>query len=47
MAVGVLKVLWSVVWCVYEVTTFWQRVRLSIPLSTFTIHTIGSVHQIC
>jgi hypothetical protein len=28
MAEGLLKVLWAVVWCVYEVTTFWQRVRL-------------------
>jgi hypothetical protein len=33
MAVGVLKVLWSVVWCVYEVATFWQRVRLPRPSS--------------
>jgi hypothetical protein len=33
MVLGVLKALWSVVWCVYEVATFWQRVRLFHPSS--------------
>lgn len=33
MSEGALKTLWVVVWCIFDVAFFWQKVSLSSPLT--------------